>query len=343
DTAVVGAGLAGCTLAFQLKQAGHRVLLIDQPALSSSSRIAAGVYNPIVFKRTTLAWKAKETIVHCIDFYDEVQQQTKSHFHVKSDLYRILSGYEEQNEWVRKSGMAVYDLFMEDVVYTEPLPHCVSPFGYTRVKNTGYILTNEFMHAVKSHVGTENCLAEQFNPLKLTVDQTGFTYGTVKFNAVVFCEGHLVLRNPWFDHVQLYPVKGEIIEIENRRLESDTLYSSGVYMLVQPNGLIKIGGTYDWNHLDEVPTESGRNELLDKTRSFFMGEIHVKSHRAGIRPAVKDRRPIVGRHHQFKNMYILNGMGTKGVSLAPWCAQQLVNLIEKDIPVDKEIDVNRFI
>lgn len=341
DIAVVGAGITGSTLAFTLKKAGHAVLLIDKPQLSSSSRIAAGVYNPIVFKRTTLAWKAKETILSCIDFYNEVQTETGTDFHIQTNLYRILSGNEEQNEWIRKSAMPGYDVFMDDVVFTNELKNCKTPFGFTRIKHTGYILTTEFIAAVQNYVGHENCLDEAFDHSKLKTGN-GFTYGDFSFDKIVFCEGHLVSKNPWFNHVQLYPVKGEIIEIENKSLEPGTLYSGGVYLLSQNNGLIKIGGTYDWANLNELPTESGRNELMAKTSDFFTGEITLKSHKAGIRPAVKDRRPVVGQHHENKNIYILNGMGTKGVSLGPWCAQQLINLIEKEIPVEKEVDVNRF-
>jgi glycine oxidase len=341
NIAVVGAGITGSTLAFQLKKFGYSVLLIDKPELSSSSRIAAGVYNPIVFKRTTLAWKAKETILSCIDFYNEAGKETGINFHIQTNLYRILSGYEEQNEWVRKSAMPVYDIFMDDVVFTTELKNCKTPYGYTRIKNTGYILTNEFMQAIRNYIGIENCLDEQFEHSTLKIGQS-FTYGDFSFDKIVFCEGHLVSKNPWFNHIQLYPVKGEIIEIENKSLEPGTLYSGGVYLLAQNNGLIKIGGTYDWTNLDELPTESGRNELVAKTTDFFDGTINVVSQKAGIRPAVKDRRPVVGQHHEHKNMYVLNGMGTKGVSLAPWCARQLQNFIEENIPLEKEIDVERF-
>lgn len=341
DIAVVGAGLTGSILAFQLKKAGKSVLLIDKPQLSSSSRIAAGVYNPIVFKRTTLGWKAKETILSCIDFYNEVERETNTAFHVQTNLYRIFASFEEQNEWIRKSVMPVYDIFINDNVHTTELKHCSSPFGYAQIKNTGYILTVEFMRAVRNFIGSENCMDEDFNHSTL---QTGsvFSYGDCSFEKIVFCEGHLVSKNPWFNHIQLYPVKGEIIEIENNSFEKGTLYSGGVYMLAQNDGLLKIGGTYDWTNLDEIPTDAGKNELLAKIHDFYLGEVNVKSHKAGIRPAVKDRRPVVGRHHEHKNMYVLNGMGTKGVSLGPWCANQLVDLIEKGIPVEKEIDLARF-
>lgn len=317
-------------------------MVIDQPGLSQSSRIAAGVYNPIVFKRTSLGWKAKETILHCIEFYNEVQRETGVAFHFPSKLHRVLSSIEEQNEWVRKSGMPVYELFIDDRIETNALPMAITPFGHTQVKNTGFIITHAFIEAVLQSIGSENRLETNFDHSLLTIKNNGFSYGNFTFDNLVFCEGHLLKNNPWFGHVPLYPVKGEIIETENRHLLPGTVYSGGVYLVAQDENTLKIGGTYDWTNLDKMPTNSGSYELQRHARTFFTGDLVIKSHKAGIRPACKDRRPVVGRHAEHPAMYILNGMGTKGVGLAPWCAQQLVNLIEKNVPVDKEIDVRRF-
>ncbi len=342
DIAIVGSGLAGCTLAFKLKQAGKNVLIIDEPKLSSSSRIAAGVYNPLIFKRTTLTWKAKETILSCIDFYNEVQKITGTQFHFPTIMTRIISGYEEQNEWVRKSGLPVYSDFIDDEISSTELQGCKTPFGHAQIKNTGYINTKIYLDAVLNYVGSENLLNETFDHSKLKTDQKTLSYNDILFEKIVFCEGHLLNKNPWFNHVSLYPVKGEVIEIENSGIPASTVYSGGVYFVAMNESKIKIGGTYDWDNLNERVTEKAKSELLEKTKQFFTGEINVTNQLAGIRPASKDRRPIVGTHQQNKNMFILNGLGTKGVSLVPWCSEQLINLIEKGIEPEREISCSRF-
>jgi glycine/D-amino acid oxidase-like deaminating enzyme len=53
-------------------------------------------------------------------------------------------------------------------------------------------------------------------------------------------------------------------------------------------------------------------------------------HFAGVRPTVKDRRPLVGTHEYSA---ILNGLGTRGVMLGPSMAKALYNAIENDIPL----------
>ena len=67
------------------------------------------------------------------------------------------------------------------------------------------------------------------------------------------------------------------------------------------------------------------------------------NHVAGVRPTVKDRRPLVGRHSEYKNLYMLNGLGTRGVMIAPYVAKELFEFIENDEALDIEIDINRFL
>jgi len=71
-------------------------------------------------------------------------------------------------------------------------------------------------------------------------------------------------------------------------------------------------------------------------------DFEVIDHLAGVRPTVKDRRPMVGTHPKFANLHVLNGLGTRGVMLAPAMAKSLFENIENQIPLEKEIDIKRF-
>lgn len=343
DIAIAGAGLAGCTLACTLKAAGLQVLVIDQPALSQSSRVAAGIYNPIVFKRTTLSWRAAEMIDHCRDFYTGVEALTGTRFHYPAHMLRILAGYGEQNEWVRKSGLPGYGQFISDAFEADVPSTLATPFGAAAINGTGWLDVPAYLDAVLDKVvRDENVLAEKFDYAQLGRNENGFTYRDYSFKQIVFCEGHLISANPWFNTIPMYPVKGEVLEIPAGEIPIDAIYNGGVYLLRMHNNRVKIGATYNWQSLNEEPTPEGKAELLEKTAGFYKGDITVLDHRAGIRPAAKDRRPFTGPHPEQSNMYVLNGLGTKGVSLGPWCAQQLTQHILNGSPIDPEIDVARF-
>jgi len=100
--------------------------------------------------------------------------------------------------------------------------------------------------------------------------------------------------------------------------------------------------TYEWTDKTNDPTPEAKSELLEKLERLIDCEFEVVDQRAGIRPTVVDRRPLVGQHPNHKNMYVLNGLGTRGVLVAPSMAEALYNSIEKSTSLSEEIDINRF-
>ena len=107
--------------------------------------------------------------------------------------------------------------------------------------------------------------------------------------------------------------------------------------------MYNVGSTYNNEDKTQEPTKSALEELLSKLKTFIKCDFEVVRHVAGIRPTVKDRRPLVGSHSEHKNLYVLNGLGTRGVMIAPYVADQLFKYIEKEEVLDSEIDIHRFI
>ncbi|MNY56347.1 hypothetical protein D3C86_1924180 [compost metagenome] len=62
----------------------------------------------------------------------------------------------------------------------------------------------------------------------------------------------------------------------------------------------------------------------------------------GFRPTVKDRRPILGRHAQRSNLYVFNGLGARGILNGCYFSKTLFDYIENNIPLPKEISIDRF-
>ena len=103
-----------------------------------------------------------------------------------------------------------------------------------------------------------------------------------------------------------------------------------------------VGATYKWKDKTNLPTEESKNELLEKLTTFLKCDFEVVDHVAGIRPTVVDRRPLVGRHPEHKNLYVLNGFGSRGVMIGPYASKQLFDYIEKESELDPEMDIQRF-
>ena len=82
--------------------------------------------------------------------------------------------------------------------------------------------------------------------------------------------------------------------------------------------------------------------MYNNCRCLITVPFDVVDHIAGVRPTTGDRRPLVGVHPYYKQLCILNGLGTRGVMAAPMFASHLFDLIEKQQPLLKEIDILRF-
>jgi glycine oxidase len=71
-------------------------------------------------------------------------------------------------------------------------------------------------------------------------------------------------------------------------------------------------------------------------------EFEIVDQVAGIRPATKDRKPILGRHPEYFQLYCCNGFGSRGVLIAPCIAKELAAHIEEGTPLDPETNLLRF-
>ena len=107
------------------------------------------------------------------------------------------------------------------------------------------------------------------------------------------------------------------------------------------NHLFKVGATYNWKDKTDLPTEEGKQELIDRIKEIINCDFEIVEHFAGVRPTVKDRRPLIGTHPEYKSLHILNGLGTRGVMLVPHMAKALFEYIEEGKPLDPVVDIIR--
>jgi glycine/D-amino acid oxidase-like deaminating enzyme len=184
-------------------------------------------------------------------------------------------------------------------------------------------------------------LEETFNYKALDL-QMGVNYKGLIAKQLIFAEGFGLKQNPFFNKLPLEGTKGELMLIHAPDLNSEVILKSSVFVI--PIGYDKylVGSTYAWNDHTNTPTEFAKNSLTNKLQKLLNCSFEILQQRAGIRPTVIDRRPLVGQHRVHKNLYILNGLGSRGVLVAPTVAKNLIDFIEDEIQLSKDIDINRF-
>jgi len=343
DYIIVGLGLAGLAFTKELEK-NKKTFLVFEDHSQNSSMVAGGVYNPVVLKRFTPVWNAADQLNIALPFYKDLEIQFNKKYDFPIDIYRIFKSIEEQNNWFTACDNPVLSNYMSAKLINEKHEGVLADFGYGKLLNTGRIDTKSLLEDYRNCLSQRNSIRnESFQYSELKITQNGVEYKDIIASKIVFCEGFGLKNNPFFKELPMQEAKGELITIHAPNLNIDFMIKSAVFVLPLGNNNYKVGATFNWKDKTQLPTEDGKNELLTKLKSVIDVPFEIVEHIAGIRPTVKDRRPLAGKHPKHQNLAVLNGLGTRGVMIAPTLAKALYDYLENGIALDQEISIARFL
>jgi glycine/D-amino acid oxidase-like deaminating enzyme len=341
DYIVVGQGLAGSSVAVQLLQRNKRILVIDQPGGNSSSRIAAGLFNPITGRKMTKTWLADTLFPYLHTFYTAVEERTGESFFHPKPLYRPFLSIEEQNEWMAKSSEPAYAPYI-DTVHTEAaVPGIRDPWGGLMLRQCGYLNTTRYIDAVRRWIEEENIfLEETFDPLGAQITPEGVHYGAYRASKIIFCQGITPAKG--FEWLPVRPLKGETIRIKTD-FRHNAIINRGVYVVPgSAPGELRVGGTYNFQDMTPVVTPEAKETLNEKMKELVDFPYEITGQEWGMRPTVPDRRPLMGSLPALPAAAVFTGLGTKGVSMSPYFSEVLIRRLENQAPLHKEVDIERY-
>ena len=342
DYIIVGGGLAGISFAEQVRNAAKSFLVFNDLS-QNSSLIAGGLYNPVILKRFSGLANAQEQLDEMKKFYSNLPAELVGTYDFPLPILRKFFSIEEQNNWFAASDKPLMAPFLSTDLVKKEYKCIHSPFGYGEVMQTGYVDTNKLVHDYHSYLSQKNFIRnESFDYSALEISSDFFSYKGVQSKNVVFAEGFGINQNPYFNHLPLDGTKGELFIIYAQDLDLDIIVNTSVFILPLGGHLYKVGATYNWEDKTDIPTEEGKLELITRIDEIINCDYEIVSHLAGIRPTVKDRKPLIGEHPEYKNMFILNGLGTRGVMQGPALARELFNKIEYGTDLRAENDIRRI-
>jgi glycine/D-amino acid oxidase-like deaminating enzyme len=342
DYLIVGAGIAGISFSeFALKN--KKSILVFDDSSQPSSRVAGGMYNPVILKRFSEVWKAKEQLTLSSDFYSNLEDKLSCTFDYQLPVYRVFNSIEEQNNWFQASDKPNLSSYLSTKLLNNTNECINAKFGFGEVLQTGYLDVKCLVEAYSNYLKSNNLLiSERINYSLFDFKDDYIEYKNIKARHLVFAEGFGMHSNPFFTDLPLDGTKGELLLIKSPDLKLNAIINASIFIIPVGNDCYKVGATYDWNDKTNSVTNEAKCELLTKLDELINCKYEVLEHNAGVRPTVRDRRPLVGTHPKHKNVHILNGLGTRGVMLGPFLAQQLYAYIENKIPLDDEINIDRI-
>lgn len=338
---VVGCGVAGICLAHELLQADCEVQIIDN-GQNVSSTVAAGIINPIVFRRMTLSWRVSEFIPFAYNKYREMEQLTGVSFFHPLVIRRLFASDQELEFWKKKQHLPEYSDYMEPLSKEDlEFPLEQNTFGTGRVKQASYLDAKGFIRANREYFQLKGMLTEEtFNHEELNSEKA--VYKGKAYDFILFAEGKDSTYNPLFGYLPLQQTKGEVLTIQSETMYSNESLNRKCFLLPIGNKQFKVGSTYVWNTDNTIPTEEGKQTITENLQSISTEPYEILEHNAGVRPTVLDRRPLLGSHPEYPKIAIANGLGAKGYMLAPLLMNELVRHLFHGEEIPKDSHINRF-
>jgi glycine oxidase len=344
DYLILGQGLAGTILSYQLLEAGYKVLVIDKINPNSSSQVAAGLVNPLTGRRVVKSWMADTLIPFAFNFYEEIGKKFNETFFIRKDILEVINSAEQLNEWTSRMNEKGLQNYSGGTASKENYTGKIMNFiSLIRIGSSGWLNIPLFLSTFRKFFEDHSALLDEvFDYSDLEIEKEEIRYGLIRSKRIIFCEGFRTLQNPLWQNLPLIPAKGEILTIGCDELPQEYILMSGIFLIPMGDNLFRCGSTYEWDFTNELPSEQGKLKLVSQLNDFLKLPYTIIDHRAGVRPTVKDRRPLLGVHHSHPNVFLFNGMGTKGVTLIPWFSRHFIDFLENKTELDDEVNYQRF-
>ena len=334
DYLIMGQGLAGSILAYKLSKK-NSILVIDNANTSSASRVAGGLLNPITGRRMVINENLDALLPCSIDFYQTLEKEFNDTFFYKRNILRLCNKEKDKTVLEKRYNDPEYQPYLGETFKENTFTELKDDKGSFEIINGGFIDTRNFLDNCKQYFKDKESYIEnqiQYNDINVSEDCIQWKH--IKAKNIIFCEGYKISENPWFQDLNLNPVKGDIltIKLEKELTEKITsrIISKGKWIIPLDKNTAKVGSTYTRESLDEIPTKEGKEEVLDALANILElknNSIEVIEHKASVRPYTEDMKPIMKPHSEHKNMFIFNGFGSKGSLLIPLLADKFMSTL----------------
>lgn len=345
DYIIVGQGIAGTLVAHFLLQQHKKVAVIDNGHFQSSSMVAAGLINPITGRNFVKSWRIDELIPFAVKTYRALEQQFDLSILEEKQVAMLFNSIKTENDWLVRSSNPdltnyVTDNFELDFYqnFLDDIQNGVEFTQAGRVKLKALILA--YQHYLQQQ---QTYLQEEFDYEQLIQKDDVVHYKHLTASKIIFAEGFQAIYNPYFNYLPFGPAKGDILIVKIPNYPAaHKLVKHGVFIIHLEKDLYWVGSTYNRDYKSITPMPKAGQSLTERLQRVLKLPFEVVEHCAAIRPTVRDRRPFIGQHPKFDNLYLFNGMGAKGSYLTPLFAHQFVQYLEEGQALDAEVNIKRY-
>lgn len=341
DYLIIGQGLAGSLLAWELIQRQKKVIIVDN-GKNNASLIAAGLINPITGMRFVKSNHVDQLLPVAIEFYKQLSLNFHQPFYIEKPILRVLLNEKELIACQKRLDQPEYQAYLSSISHSNsPI---TSEFGVLNQKQTGYLLTKPLLSALKDFfISLHVYIKAEINYDEINVTPS-LQWRNIQPKKIIFCEGFHAINNPWFSWLPFQPVKGEIITATSKKKIQQNILNYGHWFIPLHSHQFRTGATFDRVNLNKKITMEGKQTLLESLKRVYseLSIDNITSHDAGVRPTTLDKQPFIGHHPHHSELVFFNGFGAKGSLQIPWHCQRLADNLLSNRPLPLFSDIQRY-
>jgi len=340
QTIIIGQGLAGSVLAWELHRRGHSVKVVDDGRQTSASMVAAGMVNPVQGQRLNLAWRVEECLPASRAFFAEAARKFGREFFRPAPILRLLDNEHEREFLDKRREDERFAPFLGEEPSPSQSRNLNDEYGGVFINQSGYVEVGPLLESLADYYRAEGILHHaDFVHEELEIAEQGVRWRDLAAERIIFAEGWRILENPWFREFNFQPNKGEILTLGSDREFPEHPINRGKWIIPKDNGTVWTGSTYGRGQTDADITHEARDEIMTKVAQTLPDhELNVIGHRAGVRCATGDHIPRAGFHPDHPRVGVFNGFGSKGNVFIPWLAARFAENITAGVPLPEDCD-----
>lgn len=341
DYLIIGQGLAGSLLGWELMCRQKKVIIVDNDQ-ENASLVAAGLINPVTGLRFVKSTDVDELLPTALNYYKQLGCYFRQDFYIKKPMLRILRSDKELVTAQKRLKQVEYQGYLNQITATAP--RLKAKLGLLHQQQTGYLLTQPLLFALKKHFIANNAYISaeiHCSEIKLSPVVQWKNYYPKQ---IIFCEGYHAVQNPWFSWLPFQLVKGEIITATSKETLQDNILNYGHWFIPLNAHQFRTGATFDRENLNENITVNAQKHLLSSLKNIYLS-LKVSTtieQQAGIRPTTLDKQPFIGKHPQYPELVMFNGFGSKGSLQIPAHCQNLADHLLSHHPIRPSSNIQRF-
>ena len=336
---IVGQGLTGTWLSYFLLKQGISFKIVNDAKTVSATSVASGVINPVTGRRIVQTWMIDSLLPFAIAAYKAFEQDENIPIIKDAPIALIHPSLQMKESFDYR--LTHDNIYLKENDHSSLAQYFNAPFGNGEIEQCYWIDLMQFLKIGRQKISA-HFIEDYFDVAAMTITEQGVAWKNISAEKIIFCDGLNTMNNPYFKALPFVPNKGEALIVKIKGLAPTNIYKTNITIVPWKDDLFWVGSSYEWSFSDALPSQGFKDKMIAALDAVLKLPYEVIDHLVGIRPANTERRPFVGLHPNYPHMGICNGMGTKGCSLAPYFAKQLLDHIENGTKIEPEADINRF-